>query len=135
MKEKFIRFMQGRYGTDAFARFTISVSLILIVAAAFLRRSGLGAILDFAGLALMVYTYFRIFSKNISKRYAENQKYLRIRGNIKKRWRREKNILNQRKTYHIYRCPGCSQKIRIPRGKGKIEISCPKCQTKFRKRS
>lgn len=127
--------MQGRYGTDAFARFTISVSLILIVAAAFLRRSGLGAILDFAGLALMVYTYFRIFSKNISKRYAENQKYLRIRGNIKKRWRREKNILNQRKTYHIYRCPGCSQKIRIPRGKGKIEISCPKCQTKFRKRS
>ena len=127
--------MQGRYGTDAFARFTISVSLILIVAAAFLRRSGLGAILDFAGLALMVYTYFRIFSKNISKRYAENQKYLRIRGNIKKRWHREKNILNQRKTYHIYRCPGCSQKIRIPRGKGKIEISCPKCQTKFRKRS
>lgn len=127
--------MQGRYGTDAFARFTINVSLILIVTAAFLRRSGLGAILDFAGLALMVYTYFRIFSKNISKRYAENQKYLRIRGNIKKRWRREKNILNQRKTYHIYRCPGCSQKIRIPRGKGKIEISCPKCQTKFRKRS
>ena len=103
--------------------------------AAFLRRSGLGAILDFAGLVLIGYTYFRIFSKNISKRYAENQKYFRIRENIKRRWRREKTKIAQKKVYHIYRCPGCGQKIRIPKGKGKIEISCPKCQTKFRKRS
>lgn len=136
MKEKFMRFMQGRYGVDQFARFTMGVALVLIILAIFVQTgSTAGAVLDTAGILLIIYTYYRIFSRDIQKRYAENQKYLNATSRIRMRFNREKHLMEQRKTYHIYTCPGCRQKIRIPRGKGKIEIDCPKCHTKFVKKS
>lgn len=136
MREKFMRFMQGRYGVDSLSRFTMGFALVSVILSVFVNRSrGLASFLDFLGLAAIVYTYFRIFSRNISKRSAENQKFLQMTSGLRSRFRKEKNIMSQRKTHHIYTCPGCGQKIRIPRGKGKIEIVCPKCQTKFVKRS
>ena len=73
--------------------------------------------------------------QNISKRYAENQKYLKMTAGIRRKLASWKSQLAQRKIYHIYRCPGCKQKIRVPRGRGKIEIRCPKCNTRFVKKS
>ena len=126
--------MQGRNGVDQFSRFTMGVALVAIVLTLFTgTRSGIGAFLDLFGMA--VYTYFRIFSKNISKRYQENQKYLQATDKLKARFQKEKRMMSQRKDYHIYSCPGCGQKIRIPRGGfKKVEIECPKCHTKFIKR-
>lgn len=135
MKEKFMRFMQGRYGVDSLSRFTIGAALVCILLANFMGRSRVGVLLNTLGLASIVYTYFRIFSQNIQKRYEENQKYLAMTANIRMRIQKEKNLMAERKTNHVYTCPGCGQKIRIPRGKGKIEIECPKCHTKFVKRS
>ena len=136
MKEKFMRFMQGRNGVDQFARFTMGVALAAIVLTLFTgTRSGIGAFLDLFGMAAIVYTCFRIFSKNISKRYQENQKYLQMTDKLRARFLKEKRMMSQRKDYHIYSCPGCGQKIRIPRGGfKKVEIECPKCHTKFIKR-
>jgi DNA-directed RNA polymerase subunit RPC12/RpoP len=135
MREKFARFMQGRYGVDEFARFTMGAAVVLIVLSIFFGGQGLGSILDFVGLLAIIYTYYRIFSRNIQKRYEENQKYLHATANIRSRFQREKNLMAQRKTHHIYTCPGCGQKIRIPRGSGrKVEIDCPKCHTKFIKK-
>lgn len=136
MREKFIRFMQGRNGVDDFAKFTMGVAFVSIILAMFMRNgSFLGSLLDTIGLLAIVYTYYRILSKNIQKRYEENQKYLSMTSKVRTRFQKEKNLMMQRKTHHIYTCPGCGQKIRIPRGKGKIEIDCPKCHTKFVKRS
>ena len=136
MKDKFYRFMQGRYGVDQFAKFTMGVALVSIVLAIFVNTgSSAGSLLDMFGLVAIVYTYFRIFSRNISKRAQENQKYLSATAKLRQRLNKEKNMMKQRKDYHIYTCPSCGQKVRIPRGKGKIEISCPKCHSKFVKRS
>ena len=136
MKDKFYRFMQGRYGVDQFAKFTMGVALVSIVLAIFVNTgSSAGFLLDMLGLVAIVYTYFRIFSRNISKRAQENQKYLSATAKLRQRLNKEKNMMKQRKDYHIYTCPSCGQKVRIPRGKGKIEISCPKCHSKFVKRS
>lgn len=136
MKEKFMRFMQGRYGVDQLSKFTMGAALVCIVVAMFCgNTSGIGALLDTVGLAALFYTYFRMLSRNISKRYAENQWYLGKTSKIRMRFQKEMNLMKQRKEYHIYSCPGCKQKIRIPRGKGKIEIQCPKCRTKFVKKS
>lgn len=135
MREKFTRFMQrfmtGRYGADELSRFTMAIAMAAILLSLFLRSG----ILDLIGMASIVYTYFRMFSRNISRRYAENQKYLNVTSGIRRRFQKEKSMMQQRKTHHIYSCPGCGQKIRIPRGSGKkVEIDCPKCHTKFIKK-
>ncbi len=128
--------MQGRNGVDQFSRFTMGVALVSIVLTLFTgTRNAVGTFLDLLGMAAIVYTYFRIFSKNISKRYQENQKYLQATDKLRARFQKEKRMMSQRKDYHIYSCPGCGQKIRIPRGGfKKVEIECPKCHTKFIKR-
>lgn len=137
MRDKFNKFMQGRYGVDDLSRFTMGVALVLIILAMFANifSRTVGSTLDILGVAAIVYAYIRIFSRNIQQRYAENQKYLQMTSKLRLRFNKEKNLMKQRKTHHIYACPGCGQKIRIPRGKGKIEIECPKCHTKFVKRS
>lgn len=128
--------MQGRNGVDQFSRFTMGVALVSIVLTLFTgTRSGIGTFLDLFGMAAIVYTYYRIFSKNLSKRYQENQKYLQATDKLRARFQKEKRMMSQRKDYHIYSCPTCGQKVRIPRGGfKKVEIECPKCHTKFIKR-
>ena len=137
MRDKFNKFMQGRYGVDNLSRFTMGAALVLIILTMFVNivNRSVGSVLDFLGIAAIVYAYFRIFSRDIQKRYEENQKYLAMTSKFRLRFNKEKNLMKQRKTHHIYSCPGCGQKVRIPRGKGKIEIECPKCHTKFVKRS
>ena len=135
MRDKLNNFMQGRYGVDQLSRFTLGVALFIVVIGSFCRRNMAGGVLDLLGFVLIIYTYVRILSRNIQKRYAENQKYLAMTQNIRGRFMKEKRMMEQRKTHHIYTCPGCGQKIRIPRGNGqKIEIECPKCHSKFIKR-
>ena len=131
MKEKIRRFMYGRYGMDQFSRFLCAVSLI-----GFVLSIITGAELFYIlAVVTLIYTYFRMFSRNREKRIAENQKYWQMTNRFRTAWGRFKRDMAQRKTHHIYKCPTCSQKIRIPRGKGRIEISCPKCGTKFIKNS
>ena len=135
MKDKLNKFMQGRYGVDQFARFTLGVALFVIVIGSFLRRNVAGGILDTLGFILIIYTYFRIFSRNVSARYAENQRYLQATAKIRYWFDQQKKLMEERKYHHIYTCPKCRQKIRIPKGKGKIMIRCPKCHHEFQKRS
>ena len=137
MRDKFNKFMQGRYGVDNLSRFTMGAALVLIILTMFVNivNRSVGSVLDFLGIAAIVYAYFRIFSRDIQKRYEENQKYLAMTSKFRLRYNKEKYLMKQRKTHHIYNCPGCGQKIRIPKGKGKIEIDCPKCHTTFGKRS
>lgn len=137
MRDKFNKFMQGRYGVDDLSRFTMGAALVLIILTMFVNivNRSVGSVLDFLGIVAIVYAYFRIFSRDIQKRYEENQKYLAMTSKFRLHFNKEKNLMKQRKTHHIYNCPGCGQKIRIPKGKGKIEIDCPKCHTKFVKRS
>ncbi len=107
--------MQGRNGVDQFARFTMGVALAAIVLTLFTgTRSGIGAFLDLFGMAAIVYTYFRIFSKNISKRYQENQKYLQMTDKLRARFQKEKRMMSQRKDYHIYSCLAAVRKSVSP---------------------
>ena len=131
MREKLQRFMYGRYGMDAFSRF-----LLVIVLISWLGASLLGSrILNSWSWLLMFYVYYRMFSRNITKRYQENAKYLQIKTKVLSKFKTNSTQNQQRKTHHIYKCPGCKQKLRVPRGRGRIEISCRKCGTKFVKKS
>ena len=129
MREKLQRFMMGRYGMDAFSKFLMIVWLILWGIDLFIDS----VILSFLSIGFLIYMYYRIFSRDIQKRYQENVKYLNIKNRVLSKFRSEKNMMVQRKTHHIYKCPTCKQKIRIPKGKGRICITCPKCKTEFTK--
>jgi len=111
------RFMQGRYGTDRLNMFILIVGIILEVLATITKVD----LLYFFALLFILVGILRTISKNISKRYSENQKYLQFLSMLK--------VL---KTHHIYKCPSCKQKIRVPRKGGKkVEIRCPKCGQTF----
>lgn len=134
MREKLIRFMQGRYGAygpDSLNRVLLIGALAAMVLSIFTGWD----ILYLAALAALVYSYFRLFSKNYTRRYAENQLFLKSTEGIRQFFNTQKRMMRQRKTHHIYKCPNCKQKIRIPKGKGKIAVKCPKCSTEFIKQS
>jgi len=133
MREKLQRFMAGRYGVDAFSKFLMGSVLVLWVLDLFINSR----ILYSWSILLIIYMYFRMFSRNIQKRYQENIKFLQMKSKVlgKLKWNQLKSDVKGRKTHHIYRCPTCRQKIRIPRGKGRICITCPKCKTEFTKTS
>ncbi len=131
MQDKFRRFMQGRYGADQLSRFLTTVGLVLIILNLFVRTR----ILTYLVLAILVYCYYRMFSRDYNRRYAENRKYLTLKSRTLYKVKNWKKVWQDRKTHHIYKCPGCGQKIRVPRGKGKIIVTCPKCRREFQKKS
>ncbi len=135
MKEKIGRFMAGRYGNDKLNQFMMAVFLGCAVLNLFVRNAYASTVLSSWECLLIVLVYIRMFSRNISKRYAENQKYLALENRLRRFFGQKRYLMQQRKEYHIYKCPGCKQKIRIPRGKGKISIRCPKCGEEFIKNS
>ena len=128
---RFARFMQGRNGMDDLGK-ALNVVVIVLLLLSIFTRAGLFYIL---ALAVMVYMYFRVFSKNTPKRYKENQRYRNFRYDTAIKWNKKKLEWNQRKIYRFFRCPMCKQKVRVPKGRGKICITCPKCKAEFIKRS
>lgn len=139
MKEKLQRFMTGRYGADECSRAISLAALICLVISMIGAKAPFFAIFYWIGIALMIFGCCRMFSRNVSKRYEENRKYLEFRYRVtargssrirvaRKRWA-------ERKTHRFFQCPGCSQTVRVPKGKGKICISCPKCHTEFVRKS
>lgn len=130
MREKLQRFMWGRYGNDRLNQFLMVCAMVLFLLSLFIRGP-----LYLLAVIVMVYVYFRMFSRNIAKRTAENQWYLKREWQVKNFLSKKKKEFAQRKEFHIYRCPNCKQKIRVPRGRGRIAIRCRKCNHEFIKKS
>lgn len=133
MKEKLQRFMMGRYGVDSLNKFMIVMALVLMILS--MLTGSRGSILYLLSIVLLILTYVRMLSRNHYKRANENAKYLNITRGFRGKLNKQKRYANERKFNHIYTCPSCRQKIRIPKGKGKIMVTCPKCKTQFMKKS
>ena len=135
MKEKFVKFMAGRYGNDRLNQVMTIIFLVLAALNIFVRNVYFSTVLMSWEILFLILVYVRMFSRNIAKRYAENQKYLNFKYNRTVSWNRFKKHLAQRKDYRFYKCPMCKQEVRVPKGHGKIEITCPKCREQFIRRS
>lgn len=113
------RFMIGRYGTDKLNIAILVAGLILSILSVIVILPLIDLILMLLSYGLMGWALFRTLSRNTYKRYQENRKYLMLC----QRWKDRE--------HRYYDCPRCRQQIRVPRGKGKISITCPKCKEKF----
>jgi uncharacterized paraquat-inducible protein A len=123
------RFMYGRYGTDALNKMLWIVALIFMILSCFLPAFWILAVL------LLVWCCFRSYSRNIPKRQKECAVYLSFVKKCKNKLNLQKRIWKERKTHRYFRCKNCNAMMRVPKGKGKIEISCPKCHTSVVKKT
>ena len=119
----FRHFMLGRYGTDKLNMAILTVGVICCLIVMFVPFPLLDLLLTILSYGLMGWAIFRMFSRNTYKRYQENRKYLRLKERLKDR------------EHRYFDCPRCHQPVRVPRGKGKIAITCPKCKEKFIKKT
>lgn len=155
LSEKYRQFMSRRNGPDQLARDVFILAIVLLVLSIFL-----GTFFSTLGLLAIVYAYFRMFSANRDARSAENSAYLQKRHSLAEKLhlsgvknpfagmgakgqqaaeeaarKSQKMAAKAADKDHKYlKCPKCKQEIRVPKGAGKIRITCPKCQEKFEKK-
>lgn len=133
-RQKLQQFMMGRYGVDQLGIFLTMTALIGSLLSSIFDLK----ILSFLASFCLVYSIYRMYSRNISARYQENQKFLPYWNKISRHTLRVKLWFQQqsqkwrdRKTHRYFTCPTCKQVLRVPKGKGKIKISCPKCKAEL----
>ena len=120
MKEKIRAFFAGRNGVDSLSNTLLWGSLIVML----LSKLADLSIFYYVSWVGIIYAYYRILSKDIYRRQAENAKFMAWKDRIKLRWQ-------QRGTHKFYHCPKCRTVLRVPKGKGKINSTCRSCGERF----
>ena len=116
-------FMAGRYGTDKLGLAMLGAALAMSLLGSFIPVAAVKLAMTAAYYGLMIWAISRSLSRNTYKRYQENRKFLQFFDRVKDR------------DHRYFDCPKCRQVVRVPRGKGKIAITCPKCREKFIKKT
>lgn len=126
-RERIARFMAGRHGIDRFYYFLIAVYFLLVAVNLFVNSW----FLSLVETAVFVYAIYRVMSKNLYQRQAENEKFIKFTEKPKRFINLQKCKFRDRKT-HVYRkCPYCNNNLRLPKQKGKHTVACPCCKNRF----
>lgn len=125
------RFMTGRNGMDNISWHALKACIVLVVVNLFLGNALLSLVAD----ALLIYAVFRMLSRNIAKRQAENSRYIVFFEKISKEVKQFFLRLKGMKTYKYFRCPGCKNRLRMKRGSGEKTITCPVCRHQFQQKA
>lgn len=127
------QFMVGRYGIDELWRALLVFYVISILITNIVYRFSHIAYyaLNVLSWAIFIFAIFRVFSKNIEARRSENQSWLRFTGNIKQKAMQSKNMRKQKKTHKFVKCKQCKRVLRLPKNKGKLNVTCPHCKNQF----
>lgn len=123
------RFMYGRYGNDQLNLFLMGLYLLLYLVFVF---TGL-ELLYMVSFALLAVTLFRLLSRNLERRRMENAKFMRAAGPVVQ-WFHLRRAIRRDKDHVYFKCPGCGQQLRVPRGKGKITVTCRSCGAMFQEK-
>ena len=129
------RFMYGRNGGDHLGLVTIWTAILLDIISIFLKqKTAVYVALSFVSTVLIVIALFRMLSRNLQKRRAENAKFLNAVWNPVKRRIDGARQQRQDKEHKYFTCT-CGAVCRVPKGKGKIVITCPQCGAEIRGKS
>lgn len=127
----FKKFMNGRYGVDQFSMVLLVTSILLMIIG---RLTGLSLFI-FISYIPLIFSIYRMFSKDIAKRRMENYKFSIFISPIYSKYKKMQRRFKERKTYKYFKCPNCHTELRLPKGKNRIKITCPKCKEKFEGRT
>lgn len=134
MKNKVNNWLQnllmGRNGSDQLSMALLLLSLVISLIANGLKQP----IISYFGLIPLIFAIFRIFSKSVQKRRMENYKFMMLISPLYSWFTKTSNRIKDRKSHKYLKCPNCKQTLRLPKGKGKVSITCSKCKTKFIKK-
>ena len=137
IKQSLRSFMNGRNGADHLSMALLWTGLICYLLGSILGSvqvlafALIGMLLNLLGFAAYVLCVFRMFSRNLDKRRAENRRYVTMAEKKKTERRQAKVRFQNRKTYKYFKCPGCKAWLRLSRGKGVVTITCSRCHTSF----
>lgn len=131
IRTKFQKFMIGRYGVDKLSNYLLYGGLAFVFLFSLLKWTPGNLI----GWVAILIGYYRAFSRNRTKRYQENQKFLTFIHRLNEKWNKQRNKFHQRKVYKYYSCSNCHKEFRVPRNKGKIKVTCPHCKEQFIKKT
>jgi DNA-directed RNA polymerase subunit RPC12/RpoP len=126
-KDKIIRFFVGRYGNDQLNNFALALIVAIFIVDIFIDSIVLSVIY----LILWCLMIFRMMSRNIYKRRAENEKFMKLWNPVKNKFKLAKNKYRDRKTHVYKKCPKCKAILRLPKQKGSHTVRCPKCSERF----
>ena len=124
------KLMYGRYGSDHLSFFLLFLYVVLI----FISALPPMAWISWVALAVLLWDLFRMFSRRIDRRRAENARFLSLFGPVI-RWFKMRRTIHRDKDHRYFKCPNCGQYLRVPRGKGKITVNCRNCGASFEERS
>ncbi len=127
-------FLSGRNGPDALSM-TASLSACMLLIVAMFARGTVSSVLWLLALICLIFCYFRIFSRNIARRRAENQRFLTLIAPLTQLRARHKEKKRQKNLYCFFKCPQCNTVLRVPKGKGHIRITCKRCGNVFERNS
>ena len=126
--------MYGRYGMDELSRFLTYAGLLVLIVSMFLPQA-VKTVAFIIAVSIIIFTYFRTFSKSFEKRRAENARYLGHRLRITTWFKLRRDMWKQRKEFRFFKCPSCKAILRVPKGKGKLRVVCKKCGTAFQRKT
>lgn len=130
-QRRLMEWLRGRQGPDDLAVFSVNLAIVIVLVNVFARTGWLG----WVGLALVAYAMFRIQSRNLGARARENEAFLRALGPARPWVQNPRAAWAELRAYKHVRCSSCQQRVRVPRGKGRLRVTCPRCKTKFEVRS
>lgn len=131
----FNRFMRYRNGHDQLNNFLMVLYIVVVMVRFFVGNETVSIVLYFITQLVLVVIIFRFLSKKKVQRSRENHHYLNIKFHLKAWFSKTTRRSRDMKDYKYFKCPNCSQQLRVPRGRGKIDVTCPKCHTKFERKS
>lgn len=130
-QRKLAEWLRGRQGPDDLAVFSVNLAIVIVLVNVFARTGWLG----WVALVLVAYSMFRIQSKNLGARARENGAFLKALGPARPWIQNPRAAWSELRAYRHVRCTSCKQRVRVPRGKGRLRVTCPRCKSKFEVRS
>ena len=135
LKTRLERYLQDRYGIDELSILLLCAAAVLSFGTVLLRKTAVYGVMVLLTAIPAIWAVFRCLSHNISSRRSENDTYLKIRDEIVYQVSLRKKTREIKKSYKYFTCKACKCRYRVPRGQGKIQITCPHCKEKTVKRT